>query len=109
MITPHLQLLFYDISIEWVLNLFNKGNIDLCSAIFYQMPEETKSAALHKPKSIVSVPVTVSTKFVNASKTTLRFLVGQDIPHCCIVWYQSYHLLFILHRLLRSFTELMPG
>lgn len=37
---PHLQLLFYDISVEWELNLFNKGNIDLCSAIFYQIPEQ---------------------------------------------------------------------
>lgn len=52
MMIAHLQLLFYDISVEWEWNLFNKGNIDLCSAIFYQMPEKTKSAALQKPKYI---------------------------------------------------------
>lgn len=73
---PFLQLLFYEISDGWELYFFNNGNTDLYSAIFYQMPEKTKSAALQEPGCIISVPVTLSTKFVNASKTMLRFLVG---------------------------------
>lgn len=32
--SPHLQLFFYDISVEWELNLFNKATL-ICIVLFF--------------------------------------------------------------------------
>lgn len=53
MIILHLQLLFNDASVEWELNLFSKGNIDLCSDIFFIKGQKRQSQLPYRNLNIL--------------------------------------------------------